>query len=94
MPKIHSREDLYRFMWDHIDYRGRLSLSQGEVAQQFGISYQRLSIAMSEFIGMGMINKYGHEFTLLYDPDKIPWKTGFKDLRKRYLENQRQLEDS
>ena len=95
MPKFHNREDLYRFMWQHVDYRGRLTLSQGEVAEQFGISYQRLSIAVNEFIGMNMISKYGHEFTLLYDPDRIPWDTGFQQLRKKYLENKRfQLEDS
>ena len=93
MPKVHSREDLYRFMWQHVDYRGKLSISQGEVASGFGISYQQLSVAVSEFIGLGMIHKTGHEFTLLYEPDKIPWGPKFKKLRRNYLLSLKKTED-
>lgn len=87
MSAHHSREDLYRFLWEKRDYQGVVTMSQGEIAEEFGISYQRLSIAMSEFIGMNMIHKYRHRFTLLYEPDIIPWNNGFKDLRKRYLKS-------
>jgi hypothetical protein len=82
---MHSRESLYRFLWDHRNQKNVVSLSQGEVAKEFGISYQRLSIVMREFLDMGIIVKHSHEFLLRYDPDKIPWGDKFDKFRNGYL---------
>jgi hypothetical protein len=49
---------------------------------------------MREFIGLGLIRKNKYEFTLIYDPDKIPWNDGFEKLRKKFLEYQKsKMED-
>jgi hypothetical protein len=91
---MHDREKLYRFLWETRDYKNRIGMKQGDVAKQFGISYQRLSIVMREFIGLGLIRKNKYEFTLIYDPDKIPWNDGFEKLRKKFLEYQKsKMED-
>jgi DNA-binding transcriptional regulator GbsR (MarR family) len=84
MKGMHSREELYKFLWNSRDNRNIVSMSQGEVAKQFGISYQRLSIVMSEFIDMGLVQKYKHQFLLRYDPRKIPWED-FNNLRAKYI---------
>jgi len=84
MKHMHSRESLYRFLWNNTNNKNVVSMPQGDVAKTFGISYQRLSIVMKEFIDMGLIAKYKHEFLLRYDPDKIPWDE-FDKLRARYI---------
>jgi hypothetical protein len=84
---MHDREKLYRYLWDHTGANGAVSIPQGEVARDYGISYQHLSVIMKEFVDLGMIEKNKHQFVCLYDPNKIPWAK-FKDLRKRYVESQ------
>ena len=81
---MHDRETLYRFLYDNCDVNGIISKKQGVIAQEFGISYQALSDTMREFIDMGLIDKNGHKFLVVYDPDKVPWDK-FKQLRKRYM---------
>jgi hypothetical protein len=83
---MHSREELYRFLWNNRDHRGVVNMPQGDVAKEFGISYQRLSIVMKEFIEMGLVRKTRHQFVPAYPPDKIPWDGAYLDLRKRYVE--------
>jgi hypothetical protein len=84
---MHSREKLYRFLWEHRNSKNVVSLSQGDVAKEFGISYQRLSIVMKEFQEIGLIVKHKHEFLLRYSPDKIPWGQKFDTFRSSYISN-------
>ena len=81
---MHDREKLYRHFYQICDQNNVIGTSQGELAKNWGISYQRLSGVMKEFLDMGMIEKQGHKFVVLYDPDKIPWDK-FKELRKEYM---------
>jgi hypothetical protein len=85
MKYMHSREDLYRFLWDNRDQKNVVAISQGDVAKRFGISYQRLSIVMTEFQDIGLVSKYKHQFLLRYDPDKIPWGEQFDNFRASYI---------
>lgn len=50
------------------------------------MSYQQLSIIFREFVGMGMLHKDRHEFTVLHHPNKIPWDEGYRELREKYIE--------
>lgn len=84
---MHDREQLYRWLYDQCDPSNVIQISQGEVAKRYGISYQRLSIVMKEYQEMGMITKYGHQFTVAYHPDRIPWDK-YLVLRKKYVESQ------
>ena len=81
---MHDREKLYRYFYDICDQNNVIGIPQGDIARIYGISYQRLSGVMREFLDMGMIEKQGHKFVVLYDPDKIPWDK-FRDLRKNYM---------
>lgn len=81
---MHDREALYRFLHEHSDTSGIVTMKQGEVAAEFGISYQALSEVMHEFIDLGMIDKNGHKFMVVYDPDKIPWDK-FREHRRKYV---------
>ena len=81
---MYDREKLYRFLSENTDSSGIISMSQGEVAKNVGVSYQQLSEIMREFIDMGLIDKNGHKFLVVYDPDRIPWNK-FKELRRRYV---------
>ena len=85
MKHMHDRESLYRFLWNNRNQKNVVSMSQGDVAKTFGISYQRLSIVMSEFIDMGLVHKHKHEFLLRYNPNKIPWGEDFDKLRASYI---------
>lgn len=85
MKHMHSREDLYRFLWANRNQKNVVGMSQGDIAERFGISYQRLSIVMKEFQDMNLIHKYKHEFLLRYDPDKIPWGEAFDRFRSEYI---------
>lgn len=80
-----NREELYRYLYNHCDQNNVIGMKQNEIAKEIGISYQRLSEVMKEFIDLGMIEKQRHKFIVLYEPDKIPWDR-FKELRKRYIE--------
>jgi len=84
---MHSREDLYRFLWNNRNNKNVVALSQGEVAANFGISYQRLSIVMKEFQEIGLVVRQKHEFLLRYPPDKIPWGETFDKFRSNYISN-------
>lgn len=84
---MHSREKLYRFLWENRNNKNVVSMPQGDVAKEFGISYQRLSIVMKEFQEIGLISKSKHEFLLRYDPDKIPWGETFDKFRSGYISN-------
>lgn len=88
---MYDRETLYRFLYDNLDVNGIVGISQGEVAKHIGVSYQQLSGIMREFIDMGLIDKNGHKFLLVYEPDKIPWGK-FKQLRRRYVKAKAQSE--
>lgn len=79
-----NREELYRYLYSHCDQNNVIGLKQHEIAKDYGISYQRLSEVMKEFVDLGMIEKQRHKFVVLYEPDKIPWDK-FKELRKRYV---------
>ena len=87
---MHSREHLYRFLWEHRNNKNVVSMPQGEVAKTFGISYQRLSIVMKEFQEIGLVSKQKHEFLLRYDPDKIPWGDKFDTFRANYISKKNQ----
>jgi len=91
MKSMHNRETLYKFLWENRDQKNVISLSQGEVAEKFGISYQRLSIVMTEFQEMGLIGKYKHQFVLKYDPSKIPWGEEFDKFRSSYISNKNKV---
>lgn len=82
---MHSRENLYRFLWKNRNNKNVVDIAQGEVAKNFGISYQRLSIIMKEFQDIGLVVKQKHEFLLRYDPDKIPWGDKFDKFRASYI---------
>lgn len=82
---MHSRERIYRFLWNIRDHRNVVALKQGEVANKLGISYQAMSEIFSEFKDLGLLQKHKHDFLVVYDPDKIPWDTKFKVLRQNYL---------
>ena len=90
---MHSRERIYRFLWNIRDQRDCVALSQGEVADRLGISYQAMSEIFSEFKDMGMLEKHKHDFLVVYDPDKIPWGPKFTTLRKKYLKQKSSSED-
>lgn len=81
---MHSREELYRYFYSLCDQNNVIGIPQGDIARLYGISYQRLSGVMREFLDLGMIEKQGHKFVVLYDPDKIPWDK-FYELRKSYM---------
>jgi predicted transcriptional regulator len=86
---MYDRESLYRFLYENSNASGIISLSQGEVAKRIGVSYQQLSGIMKEFVEMGLIDKNGHKFLVVYDPDKIPWDK-FKQLRRQYIKSKTQ----
>lgn len=86
---MYDRESLYRFLHENTNASGIISISQGEVAKHIGVSYQQLSGIMKEFVEMGLIDKNGHKFLVVYDPDKIPWDK-FKQLRKKYIKSKAQ----
>lgn len=83
---MYSRESIYRYLWSNRDHAGKVALKQGDVASDLGISYQAFSEIMKEFVEMGLVSKVRHQFTPLYNPDKIPWDGAYRDLRKRYVD--------
>lgn len=90
---MHDREALYRYLYKNCDQNNVVGMKQQDIAREYGISYQRLSGVMREFIDLGMIDKQKHKFVVLYDPDRIPWDR-FADLRKKYMESQRESESA
>jgi predicted transcriptional regulator len=81
---VYDRKNLYKFLYSKCDHNNVISMKQGDIARQYGISYQRMSGIIKEFIDLGMIEKNGHQYVVVYDPDRVPWDK-FDDLRKRYL---------
>lgn len=81
-----NRELIYRVMWSCTDRFGVLQKSQGDVAKLIGIGYQQMSLIYSEFVGMGMLLKDGHKFTVVYDPNNISWGDKYVTARKKYIE--------
>ena len=90
---MHDREALYRYFYNLCDQNNVIGIPQGDIAKIYGISYQRLSGVVKEFLDMGMLEKRGHKFVVLYDPDKIPWDK-FRELRKSYMAAQQAALDS
>lgn len=81
---MYDRQKLYQFLYTNSDHNNVIALKQGEIAKQYGVSYQRLSGIIKEFIDLGMIEKRGHQYVVLYDPERVPWDK-FTELRQRYL---------
>ena len=92
-PKFRDREELYRIMWKFCDRHGVLTVTQQELQEPLKMSYQAISEVVSEFIGMGMIEKESKTFRLVYEPDQIPWGAKFDDLRRRYRDSILRSED-
>jgi|688.fasta_scaffold652820_2 hypothetical protein len=91
---MHSREELYRFLWSNRNSNNIVNIPQGDVAKHFGISYQRLSIVMKEFQEIGLISKNKHDFLLRYDPDRIPWGKKFDKFRSHYISSKNKDKES
>lgn len=68
------------------DSFGNITKSQTDMAVLLEISYQQLSKIYAEFVEMGMLKKDKHRFTVLYEPDQIPWDTDYKVLREQYIQ--------
>jgi hypothetical protein len=85
---MYDRESLYRYLYSKCDQNNVIAIKQGEIAKEWGMSYQRLSGIMKEFVDLGMVEKIRHKWVCLYDPDKIPWDR-FRALRKEYMAAQR-----
>ena len=83
---MRNREQIYRVLSSCTDSFGNLTKSQSELAELLEMSYQQISIVFREFVEMGMLKKNKHRFTVLYDPDDIPWSTDYKELRAKYIQ--------
>lgn len=83
---LRARERLYRVLWTLTDRRGVVQRTQQEIAELMDLSYQQLSVIMREFVEMGMMHKDKHKWTVLHNPNKIPWATGYKEMRDRYIQ--------
>ncbi len=77
------RQPVYEAMWGLCDANNELSVTQGELAKRLGISYQRMSMIIQEFIALGMMERNGKRFVVLYDPKKVPWDR-YEELRRKY----------
>lgn len=80
-----SRQLIYRVCWSFADHSGVIQESQQNVAEVLGMSYQQLSKIYMEFVDMGLFKKDRHRFTVLYNPNKIPWDGEYKRLREQYI---------
>jgi len=83
-PKFQDRERFYRILYDHCDRNGVLLETQRAMVEPLGITYQGVSTIITEFVAMGIIEKKGHTFRCLYEPDQIPWGPTFNEHRRRY----------
>lgn len=83
-----DRESIYRTIYDYADRNGYLTVTQREMSNIVGMSYQAMSEVFSEFIDMGMISKSGRKFQIMYDPDEIPWDGKYKALRATYVKSE------
>ena len=81
-----SREVVYRVLSTCTNSFGVIDKSQGDMAKLLGVSYQQLSKIYAEFTDMGMLEKNKHKFTVLYDPNDIPWGEKYDALRAKYIE--------
>src|SRR5690606_3020332 len=83
---LFNRETVYRFLYDNLDENNNISLSQGEIGGILGMGYQHVSKVFKEFVTLGLMEKTGHKFTPLYEPDRIPWDK-YEVLRRQYSEH-------
>ena len=84
---MRNREQIYRVMSSCTDSFGNITKSQQDMADLLEMSYQQLSKVYTEFMEMGMLKKDKHRFTVLYDPEQIPWDSDYKVLRDQYIQN-------
>lgn len=83
---MRNREALYRLMHSCANRNGVIQRTQLEMAELCEMSYQQLSKVMTEFQNLGLISKDKHKFTVLYNPEDIPWGEKFDALRDRYIQ--------
>jgi hypothetical protein len=82
---IFNRKVIYQFLYDNIDSNNNITLAQGEVAKVLGMSIYEMSRLFKEFSSLGLIEKHKHTFTVLYNPDEVPWDK-YEKMRKKYSE--------
>lgn len=84
MPyKSFDREELYRLLWNDADRHGFLKRNQKDLAKEVGLSYQRLSEIMDEFIALGRVKKIGRRFQLR-SPDSFTWGSDYDAASYKY----------
>lgn len=71
-PKV-DRELLHQYLWEHRGRGNYMSGTQGELAEQLGITQATLSLIMKELSIAGRLSKVGHKFKI-HDPDVSRWE--------------------
>lgn len=78
-PRGYDREQIYRWMWDHSDSRGIITVSQREVGRRLDITHYKMNQIFQEFVATGHLVKRGNSFEVMYDPDILDWGSKFKE---------------
>lgn len=71
-PKI-DRELLHQYLWEHRGRGDYMSGTQGELAEQLGVTQATLSLIMKELAIAGRLTKVGHKFRI-NSPDVSRWE--------------------
>jgi DNA-binding MarR family transcriptional regulator len=87
----YDRKQVLEFLNENSDSNGFLTKNCRVLAKEVGMSYQSLSLIISEFIEMGYMKKYGERrasrFRVLFHPDDCDWGpewlAKFKEIRQK-----------
>lgn len=91
--RSYDRKQILEFLNEYSDRDGFLTKTQRELAKLMGVSYQRLSVFISEFVEIGYMKKYGNhkatKFRVMHHPDDCDWGPEYqekvKEIRRRAI---------
>jgi sugar-specific transcriptional regulator TrmB len=70
---MHSREEVYRKIWQFTDRHGMIQKTQRELAEILGLPYQRVCVIFSDLQRMGLVKKHRSKFQMMRAPDAVEW---------------------